>query len=277
MIYLFILAIVLVIFFLINDYRIKKRVANDLLIIQNTWGKRKDTHFDFSLINQYSQNNSEPVFQKLSSQTLSDIDFNALFQFLDRTTSNVGQQYLYNQLQRPTNNIGALQQLDKQADFFALNKNAREQVQQLLLPLNSYDTYFIATLFSDNLIVKPWWQKWLVVNVTLVIIMLLLAPLFKVLLLWLMLPFSINMFLHYFNKNGTYRFMRSIPKFYLLLKIAKQLQAIDIPFEKTGSIESIKALKKFERSFLVQNFGQTKGDDFAQALFILIDLIKAFF
>jgi len=219
MLYLIGFAIIFVIFFLISNFRIKKRIANQLLAIQNSWGKKKDAHFNFSLINLYNQNNSKPVFQQLSEQTLADIDFNELFQFIDRTTCNVGQQYLYSQLQRPTNDVSALKQLDKQVEFFALNKDTREQVQQLLLPLNNYDTYFIATLFNNNLLKKPWWQKWLGLNTILVLAMLIFVPFYKVLLIWLMLPFSINMFLHYFSRNGSYRFMRSIPQLNLLLNI----------------------------------------------------------
>jgi DNA mismatch repair ATPase MutS len=277
MLYLIGFAIIFVIFFLISNFRIKKRIANQLLAIQNSWGKKKDAHFNFSLINLYNQNNSKPVFQQLSEQTLADIDFNELFQFIDRTTCNVGQQYLYSQLQRPTNDVSALKQLDKQVEFFALNKDTREQVQQLLLPLNNYDTYFIATLFNNNLLKKPWWQKWLGLNTILVLAMLIFVPFYKVLLIWLMLPFSINMFLHYFSRNGSYRFMRSIPQLNLLLNIGKYLQEVDIPFEKQSVNKCVYSLKKFQRHFLVQNFGQAKGDDFSQVLVFFVDLVKAFF
>ncbi len=277
MLYLFGFAFVLVLFFMGLSISNKTKRQKQLLALRSNWGKPKDSHFNFSLIDLYNQHNNDVLFHQLSSQTLADIDFNALFQFIDRTTSNVGQQYLYNQLQKPTNNILALQQLDKQADFFALNNDVRAQAQQLLLPLNSYNAYFIPTLFNDNLLVKPWWQKWLGINVIAVIVMLFLAPIFKVLLLWLMVPLSINMFLHFFTRNGSHRVMQSIPQFYLLLKSAKQLQAIDIPFEKVTISNHIKAFKKFEKSFLLQNTGQTKGDEFTQVLLLLVDLVKAFF
>ncbi|MDI9366303.1 MAG: hypothetical protein QM541_15200 [Flavobacterium sp.] len=267
----------LVIFFLISNYRINKTIANQLLTIQNSWGKQKDTYFDFSLINLYNQNNSEPFFQQLSSQTLTDIDFNALFQFIDRTTCNVGQQYLYSQLQRPTNNILALQELDKQVDFFSLNKHTREQVQLLLLPLNNYNSYFIATLFNNNLLKKPWWQKFISTNIIIVLVMLLLAPFYNILLLWLMLPFSINLFLHYSNRYGSYQFMRSIPQLNVLLNIVKHLQNVDMPFEKESTKKFVQSLKKFQKHFLLQNFGQAKGDDFTQAIMFFFDLFKAFF
>jgi hypothetical protein len=64
-----------------------------------TFGKHKDVSFYFELIEKYFRNKDKSnAYQVISDKTCNDLDFNELFMFVDRTNSNVGQQYLYNNL-----------------------------------------------------------------------------------------------------------------------------------------------------------------------------------
>ncbi len=278
MLYLIGFCIILVAVFFISGSQSKSRNEKQLLEVKKRWGKVKKEYANTALTGLYYQYSQQVSFHQLSQQTLSDIDFEAVFNFVNRTTSKVGEQFLYNRVQQPLNDINALQEIDKQADFFATNTQAREATQLLLLQLNTYDAYFIPTLFQQQIIIKPWWAKWLNLNIAVVLVMLLLSPFFKVLLVWLMLPLSINMFLHYYNRNGSYRYIRSLPQLHLLINIAKQLCKQDIPFDKSDSLKSIASMQPFQRSFKLFNFGQgKKAEDIAQALLLVVDLIKAFF
>ena len=68
--------------------------------LKTSFGKvKKDDAFDFKIIGKYFRNkDNSGAFQILSDKTCNDLDFEALFKFLDRTSSKVGQQFLYNKL-----------------------------------------------------------------------------------------------------------------------------------------------------------------------------------
>ena len=59
--------------------------------------------YDFDPIGSYFYNcpAEEGVFQTVDAETTADLDLNAVFEKIDRTTSRVGQQYLYARLRTP--------------------------------------------------------------------------------------------------------------------------------------------------------------------------------
>lgn len=56
--------------------------------------------YDFDPISSYFYNRSaeEEALQTIDAETTADLDLNAVFEQIDRTTSRVGQQYLYARL-----------------------------------------------------------------------------------------------------------------------------------------------------------------------------------
>jgi hypothetical protein len=56
-------------------------------------------------IKKYAEVDYDPTHCSLSQRTLDDIDFEAMFSFIDRTSSKVGQQYLYTRVTSPTSHV----------------------------------------------------------------------------------------------------------------------------------------------------------------------------
>ena len=180
----------------------KKRKKRLLQKISSEWGQQNYDYRNFDLIETYTSLSLSKPFHQLSPQTITDIDFYELFCFIDRTTSKPGQQFLFDKLTTPTDNLADLKEFDQQVNFFSANKAVREDAQFLLSQLNKPDAYYITTLLKDKLLEKPKWAKLFIADTLLVIALFALSPWYPVLLIWLLLPFAVNLFFHYWNKKS---------------------------------------------------------------------------
>ena len=146
---------VLVILFLIKfivDYVIGKK--NNRKIKKN-WGNIIEEARNLSLIEKYSNGIKDIQQIKLTAQTLVDIDIEGLFNYLDRTTSRVGQQFFYSKLLQPNKEIELLKKLNDKIEFFKINQKVREKIQASLIKLNKPDAYYIADFFDDKNYIIP--------------------------------------------------------------------------------------------------------------------------
>jgi MutS domain V len=245
--------------------------------IRRRWGKPREETGSFSLIGAYTAGNNAPSYHRLNEQTCSDIDFRDLFRHTDHTTSRIGQQYLYDRLLNPCGEEAPLQELDKQARYFTGNVASREKVQQLLLRMDHSDAYYLHLLLNDRLFKRPRWYWLAVVDSWLVVLLLLLSVHYSALLIVLLVPFAINLMLHFWNKNNTYQFIRSFPQLNLLLKVTRKLLAADIPFDNTEVAESLSRLSSFRRKSIWLSFGQAGGSELAMLYYWVLELLKALF
>ena len=246
--------------------------------LRKQWGQAKNGEFNFNYISIYTDLNKENSFHQLSSQTKNDIDFDDLFCLVDRTNSNVGQQFLFDALSKPTNDTAALKLINEQAHLFTDNEQKRIQVQQLLASLGTKDAYFIATLLNENLPGKPTWYKWVFPYMILMLLMILLSPWHHSFILWLLIPLALNVFLHYQNRNDTKRFNKSFPQLNVLLRICKKLSLIELPFVNDTLKKSMRNLKSMQLKSSLLSFDEsTFKDELTQAFLYLFELIKAFF
>jgi hypothetical protein len=72
---------------------------SDIEKLRSQWGKTKDASFNFYQIARfYARNTHAQGTHVLSQHTISALDFSALFEYLDRTVSRIGQQWLFNRL-----------------------------------------------------------------------------------------------------------------------------------------------------------------------------------
>ncbi len=257
-----------------NIIKQQKKIA----ALKEQWSQAKNAEFNFNFISIFNEVNKEKNFHQLSAQTKSDIDFDDLFCLVDRTTSNVGQQYFYDTLSKPTNDVTALKELNEQVIFFTKNEKIREEVQQLLIALSNNNTYFISSLLGDQLPEKPAWSKFLLPYMACIFLLILLAYFRPILFLLLVLPFSVNVFLHFRNRNHTKRFNKSFPQLNVLIRICEKLAEKNIPFDSNTINKSIQHLKPLQRKSRLLTFDDaTFKDELTQALLYFFELIKAFF
>lgn len=265
----------ILILLLLVQYLSKGRSKGDIKKIRLDWGNPKSkSHFNFIGIEKYADTVKES-FHRLTDQTLEDIDFHKIFKFIDRTTSKVGQQFLFKKAIEPSN----LKEdpLEKYIHLFSENSELREKIQLELSKLNDDDAYTIVSLLHATSLEKPKWFKLLTLDVILVSSLLILSFKFPLLLIFLILPITINSFLHLWNKNNTFYFMRSIPQLNILINVSKELLKKDATLYKPSVEESITDLKSFQKKAQLirfENGGVLSDFDIIQYAF---DIVKAVF
>lgn len=255
----------------------RNRSKKNLEAIQENWGKIKNELFYFNRIANYADASSTGSFHRLNQQTLEDIDFHALFEFVDRTTSKVGQQYLYKKMLEPTNQVS--DSLEAFIHLFAKDEKLREAVQLELYNLSNEGAYFIPTLLSDQELKEPKWFKWLYVNLLIIVALLALSFIDFGFLIILIAPLSVNMFVHYWNKNNTLQYLNSFPHLSMLINVAGAMQGKGELFDDPSVKKSVKSLQAFQQKVRLISLENGTGiqSEFSQLGIYLLELIKSFF
>lgn len=245
----------------------------------NAFGHFKDDSFDFELIDKYfrKKDHSE-AFQVLSDKTCNDLDFEELFEFIDRTNSKVGQQYLYNQLRIIPSDSKPIDGQEKLISEFTNNPELRVRVQSLLCKLDDIQTFYITTLFQDEHEKPP---KWFFV-----VPLLSLSSLFSLISIFfipkmffvLLGVFISNMLIHYWNKQNLYQYLGSLPQLLRLNSVARELFKIEIlKATKPRLIESIRILDKVRnRMSLFQLEAKLQGE-IEMILWAMLEFFKILF
>ena len=204
---------------MINNRRKKNKKK-----LLEAFGNVKDDAFDFERIESFfRKKDNSNSFQVLSDKTCNDLDFRELFMFVDRTNSKVGQQYLYNKLRvipfDSEENVGQ----EKLIEEFTNNPDFRVSVQNQLCKLNESETFFIASLFQDEILKPPKWYFIVPLLSFTSALSLILSFLNPKMFLVLLGVFIINMVIHYWNKNNLYHYFGSIPQLLKLNSVAREL------------------------------------------------------
>lgn len=268
------------IWFLISRISEKNKVKLMLLDLRQQWGKEKTEFRNFEKIRIYDDILDDNPAHRISDQTLNDIDFQELFCYLDRTSSKIGQQYLFNILKKPQQSIVELKRFDTQIDFFNNNTLVREEIQQILIKLNSDSVYSVSSLLKEGLVQPPRWHKWLIAEIVLLISCFLLSIQWPLFLLYAILISAFNVFfLNYLNKKYLLQFTNSLPQLNGLISVTKKILKIDIPFEKQEIKSGVSIFKSFQQqiNILYWGFDQKGLGDISQLPIYLFDLIKAVF
>ncbi|WP_405567688.1 MutS-related protein [Polaribacter sp. Asnod6-C07] len=196
------------------------------LRLKESFGKLKDDSFDFESIESYfRKKNNSKAYQVLSDKTCNDLDFDDLFMFLDRTNSNIGQQYYYNNLRTIEINEKQTKLNEEIITKLSQNPELRISIQKKIEKLKHKDAYFIASLFQEEHINPPKWFfmiQFLSFTSLVSLILGFFNPFFFIILLGI---FCINFVLHYWNKNNLVQYVSSIPQLLRLNNIASHLFA----------------------------------------------------
>ena len=168
------------------------------------WNERKKDDFHFELIEHYFKNKDIPnAYQIINDQVIKDIDFYDLFEFVDRTSSKIGQQYLYNKLLVIDKNLNFEEQ-ETIIDYFILNEDKRLRAQILFSKLNRRESFYISCLFLNDYISKPKWF-WIIRLLSFTGLLLTVLTFFisKIIIL-LMICYIANMLIHFWKIRQRY-------------------------------------------------------------------------
>lgn len=268
---LVIVIIVILLFHYANKINKKKKLEE----IQRIWGNPKNEPFNFDYISIYGDLVKDARFHRLTRQTIEDIDFFDLFRFIDRTTSKVGQQFLYKKLLEPIDNH--TNPSEKLVTLFTSNKELRENIQFVLQKLNNNGAYFISSLLKEKLLEKPKWFNLLIIDLIIVIALLLLSLKFPTLLIILVIPVTVNMYLHYWNKSNAFQFFRSFPQLNNLINVSSVMISKGELFYDKKVEDDVKKLKTFQQKLNLISFNHEGGikSELSQIANYLSELVKA--
>ncbi len=270
------LVFILIIMFLINNYSNKKKLENLKKSLTEKWGKPKiGEYYNFYVISSYFENNTHKnkAFHLLSEKVKSDLDLDAIFKFIDRTSSKIGQQYLYYKL-RTIGSVENLLKFDTLTKLFETNKIFRLNCQVQLSKLNSNNSYYLVELIHGKQIDKPkilWFVKLLSI---LSLLFLLLSFAYPVFALFLIPIFSLNVFFHYKNKGNINYYLNGVNELSKSLKVSKKLAnnpEISAHYKDLSFLKKIDLIK-FKTEFI--GFDNYVKNEYAFLIWFPIELIK---
>lgn len=202
------ICLLVVLYFLWNNYNSKKQHKLRFSSILSNWLTIKpNKEFDFFKIAHYKENTpkSKTVYQYISEQTNHDLDLDDVFEYIDRTTSKIGQQYLYYKLHAIESKEADLQ-VEKMIALFDENPTLRTNTILDLATLNRNETYYFEGLFNTPPTYKT--DKttivWILNSLTIVLLVSLFF--FPIVSLCLVPIFIFNTVLHYKTKNAIFEY-----------------------------------------------------------------------
>jgi len=245
--------------------------------LRKEWGIPKEGYYKFSLIEEYfvaKTDTEEKVF--LTDKTIADLDFQEFFQFIDRTTSHIGQQYLYAQLCAGNSSSSILEELESDIQFYTREEEQRLDIQQVLIGLSSSNDYYFPFLIYGELPPKLEQIQLIKILQFLTIAGGIAAFFFPALVIPLIFVFAVNIVLHYWHKNRIGNFAHIFSRISKLSKTAKRL----IPFinksRKEELIQKIKRVEKTTAKILLLKTDSMQDGTFTSAIWYFIELMKVF-
>lgn len=267
----FILIIGMIVFF-----QYKKKIIEKKLI-EDAWGKKIDRLRNFILISKYSEFDKDPISYSLTEQTLSDVDIETLFSFIDRTESAIGQQYLYSKLVNPSISAINLKLRKEYADYFVQNETIRKKAKLILYQFEKKGTASVVNFFNPELTVnKSRFDKYINILTSLAIISMLFFFIYSPVALFMILLFGINLMIHLIFRHNNSDRLKAIRQVYQLIKTSDQLGDLQMPIESKEIPSSNKKLGKFKKTYHFLDFG-IPLNDISSVIFYILDLIKSFF
>lgn len=192
--------------------------------LKASFGNIKEDAFNFSMIESYFLNKDHATaHQVISDKTCNDLDFDALFMFLDRTHSKIGQQYLYNQLRIIQPNAEQAAVNEEIISTLATNETLRISIQQKLEKLNHKDAFYVQTLFQESHIQPPKWFSSVKLLSFFSLVTIVLSFYKPVFFGFFLIIFCINLGIHYWNKKNLVQYINSIPQLLRLNAVASHL------------------------------------------------------
>lgn len=244
-----------------------------------SFGELKSAYFNFNQIERFfKQKNHQNTFQILSDRTCSDLDFEQLFEFLDRTNSRVGQQYLYAKLREISNDTSSIDMKERLIEKLRDDEEFRVEIQLQLSKLDKQEAYYISTLFQEAHILPPSWfilVRFLsFTSIVSFVLMFINSHIFFVFLA----AFLFNIVIHYWNKKNLYPYLASLPQLLNLQSVAKKLWTKpDLQFINPELKHSLSVIEELKGKMWFFRLGTGFQGDFEVFFWALIEIFKILF
>ncbi len=258
---------------------ILKRNKRDIQRLLDSFGKLKDDSFNFELIEKYyRRKDNSDAFQILSDKTCNDLDFQALFMFLDRTSSKIGQQFIYNKLRIISDNFEKNEMNEELIQKLTDELNLRINIQRQLEKLNKDDTYYITSLFQDEHLKPPKWFFIVRLLSFTSLLSLIMLPFNPQVIFVLLGVFVINIGIHYWNKKNLYQYLGSIPQLLRLNNVAREIYKNDLFKNINPSLpDSLRIIDKVRNRMSFFKLEAKMQGDLEALFWAILELFKTLF
>lgn len=232
--------------------------------------------YDFDRIGSYFYNSAPQAecLQTIDAETTADLDLNAVFERIDRTTSRVGQQYLYARL-RTLRDEEQTASFGRAADRFAADPELAGRCTAYLGRLADERAYDLQNLIFDTPArVRGIGAAYLLAALAAAsLVAALFHPLF---LLLFAATFAANLYIHYNNKLNITRYASAVKQLSEALRTARQLAAEEVPgTERAG--ESIRQAATVERRSRIVGTQGDGGNELLAVAWLALELLKISF
>lgn len=245
--------IILLIILLIGSYlwsRKSNQKARDTqnLRFASQWGKPKKEPVDIAKIKRYKDQipQLDSSIQYLSDQENKDLDLDAVFAFIDRTTTPIGQQYLYYKLHtiEPRQSFQTALTLEEE---LGSNPETRQQLASILQELQTKGASFFHYLFTDS--IQPNKKQHYLSHIlnSINAIALLLLGFYPLLSLLFILTIPLSFVMHYRNKYQLYAYQNGITQLRKVKKACHKLATFPPSHSLATKTSYAAQLKKMTR------------------------------
>ena len=253
-----------------------KRRKEELLA---NYFKIKKCTFCFDSIGEYFlKSGKSGAFQVITDKTYQDLNLDELFMFVDRTLSNVGQQFLYANFRTiPGDNVRC-ERFEKLILVLNADRQLKESVLEQLSKLGKNDAYYLPALFLEDHLPKPAWF-WIVPVLSLVsVLSIFLSLFFSQFLLALIPVLGINYFIHYWNRGKFVQYSGAMLQLLILKQVAKEFTKAEILAENNEEMSKcITSIDSIGFQMSLFRLEAKLQSDMGQAIESLVDIIKALF
>jgi hypothetical protein len=130
----------------------RKRKATLLSELRSSWGQPgpSSSETDFKRIGLYDRLKPDDSSNRLDDKTWSDLNLDLIFEYIDRTSSRVGQQFLWHLVKNPQFKEEPLLKFERLINRFN-DATLREGLQIELNRLSHKDALFLPYLFFEEL------------------------------------------------------------------------------------------------------------------------------
>lgn len=272
------IALLFTIVFLVNHFLKKRKQKFIEEQLKNNWGKKKESYYNYTLIGRYFKNiSNKNVFHVISNKTQADLDLNQVFEYLDRTTSKIGEQYLYNKL-RVIEGREKLSKFISLSDQFSKNSEERFKAQLLLTKLSKDEAYYLEDLLQEDQIKK---SKWITLvylltgtSVVFLFLAIFLNPIWGLILTPILL---VNAIFHYSNKGTISYYLKGIHQLGLAIRMSEMLVELPIVANHFTDKKFIKKCNKIKRKTKFLGLEKRITDDVTSLFWVIIEWFKIIF
>jgi len=245
--------------------------------LEENWGRPKDDYFESNQIGEYFEfNESSKNSYSISDKVSHDLDFKSFFQFIDRTTSAVGQQYLYDKVRNVNCTPDSLAVLENKITHYTQSNEKRLAVQKILTSLSTSNDYYFPFLIFGALPPKLKFINGIKV-LQVLIVLFLIAGFFKpFFFLLVLLSYTIHLGLHYWHKNRIGNFAHIFSRLNKLTSTCKQLHSFSPEKEKDEILESIKNVNQITANIYFLKTNNLQENEFASIFWLILEFFKIF-